>query len=209
MAETDTSERLLDAAVALFAERGFAGASVRDLTKAAGVNQAAIHYHFGSKEAVLRAATDRIVEPLNRRRNQLLDALLERTDGHPSSDELLRIFVQADLEILRALDDQGASARLLGRIYSDPDPGMQTMARDQFGPTGARFIAELDTALPHLTTDEVAWRVEQIVAVIVRLFARWPDRGMSTEESQQLLDRHVAFLGPGLRAPPAPSSSPG
>src|SRR5512145_2556330 len=47
---TDTRQRLLDAAEALFARRGLAGTSVREITEAAGANLAAINYHFRSKE---------------------------------------------------------------------------------------------------------------------------------------------------------------
>ena len=47
---TDTRERILDAAERLFAERGFAGTSVREITDAAAVNLGAVNYHFQSKE---------------------------------------------------------------------------------------------------------------------------------------------------------------
>ena len=181
MSTSSTRDRLLDTAAQLFAENGFDRTSVRDITTAAEANQAAIHYHFGSKEAVLRAATDRVVGPLNERRHQLLDDLL--ADEHePTSDQLLRIFLQADLETLQALQDRGAAARLVGRVYSDPSPAMQAMARDQFGETGARFADALAAALPKLPADEIVWRLEQIVAVIVNLFLRWPHEGVTPTE---------------------------
>ena len=60
-----------------------------------------------------------------------------------------------------------------------------------------------------MTADEISWRLDQIVAVIVNLFARWPESAMSEAASLDLLDRLVAFLGPGLRAPPTTASSPG
>ncbi len=206
MASIDTREQLLASATSLFAEHGFDGTSVRDITTAARANQAAIHYHFGSKDGLLRAATDNVVGPLNRRRHQLLDELLARRSGHPSSDEVLRVFLQADVETLLTLDGNGAAARLLARVYRDPNPALQEMARQQFGETGARFMTLFAAALPELSSDELAWRVDQIVAVIVNLFARWPDDGMDAQSASQLLDRLVAFLGPGLRAPPATES---
>ena len=138
MVDNGTQDRLLDAAVALFATDGFDGTSVRDITKAAGANQAAIHYHFGNKEGVLRAVTDRVVGPLNQRRNELLDELVAGADP-PSSDDLLRAFLRADIETLQRLDDRGASARLMARIYGDPSPARQAMALEQFSETGARF----------------------------------------------------------------------
>ena len=50
----ETREKILDAAEALFAEHGFEGASMRMITARAGVNLAAVNYHFGSKENLLR-----------------------------------------------------------------------------------------------------------------------------------------------------------
>ena len=46
----DTRARLLEAAVGLFAERGFHGTGVREIALRAGVNVASANYHFGSKE---------------------------------------------------------------------------------------------------------------------------------------------------------------
>ena len=47
---SDARERLIQAALRLFSERGFDGTGIRDLAEAAGVNVAAVNYHFGSKE---------------------------------------------------------------------------------------------------------------------------------------------------------------
>ena len=49
-----TRDRLLDEAEKLFAERGFHGVTIREVTAAAGVNLAAVNYHFGSKENLYR-----------------------------------------------------------------------------------------------------------------------------------------------------------
>jgi AcrR family transcriptional regulator len=54
-------EAVLDAATILFAARGPASVSVRDIAKAARINHALVHRHFGSKRAVLRAVLDRTV----------------------------------------------------------------------------------------------------------------------------------------------------
>ena len=60
---TDTKERMLDTAEGLFAEHGFPATSMRDITNAAGVNLAAINYHFGSKESLLIAVLQRRTLP--------------------------------------------------------------------------------------------------------------------------------------------------
>ena len=78
MPPRDTRTDILNAAERLFAQKGFDGTAIREITRAANVNVAAIHYHYGSKEQVLRGVTDRIIGPLNDRRFELLDRAVAR-----------------------------------------------------------------------------------------------------------------------------------
>jgi AcrR family transcriptional regulator len=55
---------LIDATIALLAERGPAAISVRDIAARGGVNHGLVHRHFGSKEALVRAALDRLASEL-------------------------------------------------------------------------------------------------------------------------------------------------
>ena len=71
--QRDTKERLLDAAEALFGDRGIAAVSVRDITAQADANIAAVNYHFGGKDALFLAVLNRRMEPLNAERLRLLD----------------------------------------------------------------------------------------------------------------------------------------
>ena len=52
--DKDKREKLLEVAAQLFSEKGFHGASVREICQTAGANQAAINYYFGSKEELYR-----------------------------------------------------------------------------------------------------------------------------------------------------------
>ncbi|MBO9626869.1 MAG: TetR/AcrR family transcriptional regulator [Microbacterium sp.] len=52
-------ENIIDAAVTLFAERGVSGASIAEITRAAGVAQGLVNYHFGGKEQLVSAVIDR------------------------------------------------------------------------------------------------------------------------------------------------------
>src|SRR5271154_6302809 len=70
----NTKTRLLDTAERLFAHHGIEATSLRTITAEAGVNLAAVNYHFQSKEALLHAVIARRLDPMNQRRLAMLDA---------------------------------------------------------------------------------------------------------------------------------------
>ena len=87
MVQSETVERILDAAQQLFAERGFAETSLRTITARAGVNLAAVNYHFGSKDALIQAVFMRFLGPFCLR----LEGELDRLEGRSASlEELLK-----------------------------------------------------------------------------------------------------------------------
>lgn len=59
---SDTKERILDAALALFAQSGYSGTSMRDIAEALGITKAALYKHYTGKQEIL----DCIVERMNR-----------------------------------------------------------------------------------------------------------------------------------------------
>ncbi len=203
MTPSDTKTHILDAAERLFAEKGFDGTAIREITRAASVNVAAIHYHYGSKEEVLRGVTDRIVGRLNSRRFELLDRALADAQPHPASIEaILDAFIRPDIEVLQKLQERGPTvAHFLGRTYMDPTPWIQQMAQEQFAEAQTRFIPVLATALDHLTFEEILWRGRRMAAILIHLFATWPDDGMTDAEADDTLARLIRFLAPALQAP--------
>ena len=69
--------RILDVAITIFAQRGFSGASTREIADAAEVNQGLVTYYFGSKQALWRAAID---HALAEYRNTFADRMAELED---------------------------------------------------------------------------------------------------------------------------------
>ncbi len=202
MSSITTKTQILDAAERRFAQAGYDGTSVRDITGDAGVNVAAINYHFGGKEELLRGVTDRVVSPLNRRRFDLLDALLAVTPS-PSVSQLVEAFVRPDIEALQRLSERGPTvARFLGRIYAEQTAWIREMSEMQFAEVGRRFGALFGQALPGVSSDDLGWRIDQMVAVVVHTFATWPEAGMSDEEAERVVGRLVAFLSGGIEADP-------
>ena len=70
------------AAEKIFAYGGYRAMALREVTKEARVNLAAVNYHFGSKSGLMRAIVRHRFEPINRERLRLLDASIEQ--HHPS-----------------------------------------------------------------------------------------------------------------------------
>lgn len=84
----DCRERLLHTAGIFYAERGHDSASTRELTRAAGVNLAAIAYYFGGKHGLQRAVIEHVVAACRERTWDVfeqLDAATERANGNPEA----------------------------------------------------------------------------------------------------------------------------
>src|SRR5258706_565485 len=102
--ESSTKDRILDSAERLFAEHGFDGVSLRSIIAEAGVNLAAVHYHFHSKEALMDAVIGRRVGPLNQERLALLDKVEVEAGDEPAPLE--RILEALLIPTVRLVRDQ-------------------------------------------------------------------------------------------------------
>src|SRR5512141_961059 len=98
--KTDTRTSILDAAEQEFADRGFGAASLRQIIARAGVNAAAVHYHFGSKEELISAVFERRIAALTVERLKLLDACeAQSRGGRPQLEQLVEAFIGPALRL--------------------------------------------------------------------------------------------------------------
>ncbi len=211
MPSATTKERILDAAERLFAEKGVDASSLRQVTGAAGVNVAAIHYHFGSKEELLRAVIGRRFDPVNQERLKQLDRL-ETAGTPPDVEAILRAFLEPALDMLDALGEQGSLlARLVARIYSDASEPLKNVLMTQFRDVFTRFVEALMTALPELPPAEVVLRFQytagvlhQSLSIIELPVAELSPVELPALDTENMLQRMVSFVAAGLRAPLSP-----
>jgi AcrR family transcriptional regulator len=206
-----TKRRLLDAAEHLFAERGFAGTSLRAVTESAGTSVSAANYHFGSKQALLRAALLRRVAPVNRARLAGLDALeAEAGDEPPAVEAVLEVFLRPALEMRSDAPERVARIRqVAARLYSDPPDLVAGLARDLFQPVHERFVDALARALPERPRQEVEVAYHFTVGVLVHLISGHLDSSMEGDpdalaDCEALLQRLVRYSAAGLRAEAEP-----
>ena len=198
-AASGTKERILDAAEALFAESGFAATSLRALTGQAGVNLAAVHYHFGSKEALLAAVLERRVAPVNRERLLRLDTL-EKHDSEPGVEAILRAFLAPAI----AMYGKSGIRPILARLHSEPIELVRVILERQFGELARRFVAALARALPDISSDEVGERFELVVGAMLHIIGGSRETsvlGTPVASDRETLERMVAFLAAGMSVP--------
>lgn len=161
-----TRQRVLDAAAALFAERGFHGTTARDIAQRAGVNLAAGHYHFGSKESLYLEVM--------RQQFAAINAVLERRGGRPSGGgrlgraalrEMLHVRIGAMLELLLG-PPPGLHGTLMMRETCDPSAALPDIV-DQFIQPQKREMEEIIARLlPRLRPEQVQRCVFSIVGQV-------------------------------------------
>jgi AcrR family transcriptional regulator len=201
----DTPARIIAAAERLFTEGGEEATSIRAITREAGVNVAAVHYHFGGRDPLLRAVLDRWIGPLNAQRLRLLDEAAIGDD--PAVEVLLAAFLRPDLELIAELRDNGQVrfCRFMGRAYSQPGDAIVGFMDQQFQPIGARLFPLLERSLPDVAPTELRIRMRLVVTVVTAMFATAPEPGqpgpLGTDDIDEQLARLVAFFAPGLAAP--------
>ena len=203
----DTKERILDISERLFADSGFATTSLRDITKEAGVNLAAVNYHFGSKEALLDAIFERRFRPINDKRFAMLDELEGSAGGDgPILEDILLAFLGPPFH---AWTEMGECAqkflKLAGQIHSETNVEIRAAFIGQFDVVFERFTGALGNALPNLAPGEVARRMHLVVGAMAHTMI-WGEEIMSRaphapRDPNQLLDSLVSFAAAGMAAP--------
>ncbi len=202
--KTDTKEQILNAAEGQFALLGFAGTSLRAVTRDANVNLAAVHYHFGSKEELFKAVVRRVAQPIVQEQVRHLDEL-ERLNPNPPVAEIIAAFVARPLEMI--FQKQEAScfvhAQFVGRCRIEPRP-IQQLAEIEFSAGHQRVLELLQKALPHQSWTELEWKLDLIVAMIVRVLTQTensqPIAEQSSEKIDDLIQRLVTFITSGISA---------
>jgi len=206
----DTKSRILDAAEHLFMEHGFEATSLRSLTSAASVNLAAVNYHFGSKEELFQAVLTRRLDAMNQERIDLLAKLEREAGDRPvACEKILSAMLIPALRLARDEKRGGKNfLRLLGRAYADPAPFIRNFLSEQYADMIGRFKEAFLKALPHLTRQELTWRLHFVMGAlsytlagtdVLKLIAHALPGEKDNDEL--LLQRLAPFLVAGLKAP--------
>jgi AcrR family transcriptional regulator len=203
----DTKDQILDAAECLFSEYGIGAVPLRRIVAEAKVNSAAIHYHFGSKEKLVKAVFVRRYGPINRQRIELLEAL-ESAEQPPGIEQLCHAIVAPPFRIGEGTASEHLYRSLAGRLMTEP-AYMELIFNDLFAEVDRRFDALLAKALPDLPDTVRTWRKFMATGSMIfvlreqNLIARASNGLCDTSDVEVTIRRLVRFMAAGLSAPMA------
>lgn len=205
-----TKDRILRAAEELFARRGFDGASLRELTSAAGVNLAAVNYHFGCKEKLIEKVLRRRLDVLNTQRM----AALDKVEGRPDTtlDRVLDAYIRPALEISYDVGGE-LFMRMLARAFAERDERLRELLSQNYGHVMRRFAAEFARLLPHLDKVELYWRMDLVTGALTLAMSGFgmiqraenvSEQAHHEQTTQHLIRFAAAGLGQRGACPPYP-----
>lgn len=209
---TNTKDNILDVAERLFAESGYEATSMRAITTEAGVNLAAVNYHFHSKERLLQALFTRRLEMLNRRRMELMDAYEVEYGNRPIPiEKLVRALIEPMIDITGERPNSNkAFSVLLGRMYSSPHSSLDGILLSDIRNFAVRFETAIRRSLPGIPPEDLYWRVFFALGATVHALAsshllRKISHGLCNPDDRKgALERLTAFIVAGLKAPTNP-----
>jgi AcrR family transcriptional regulator len=206
---TATRTAILDAAEQLFSKNGVEGTSMRDISKAAGVNLGAINYHFGTKDRLALEAFARRLQPANRERIARLNAL-EAAAGRRK----LKLEAIIDALVRPAVESEERATpecmRMVSRCFQEPSPALRKFVEQEFAEVVTRFDAAILRAVPALAAGEVFWRMCFIFGALQHGMEMWlrfdqmlrmPGVQPVLPDREGLIRRVVSFAAAGLSAP--------
>lgn len=202
-----TATRIINAAEALFAEQGFTETTMRQITASADVNLAAVNYHFRSKQGLVNAVCERLMEPLCEALESSLDEHLASHE-RVSLDELLEMLMRALLHVSQ-LNTHSLSVfmRLLQLAYMKNQEELREFFVTQYGERLERFLHYLRLDSAPMEDDEFFWRLHIMLGSIVFTLSNYHmlqaleknsfDR---SAEVERILHRMTPVLVAGMQA---------
>jgi len=161
----DSKERLLREAEMLFAQKGFEGVSVREITRAARCNLASVNYHFGNKENLyLEVFRSRWMPRARRMQESFRQAL--KSDGDRSLNHIIQSLALAFLKGPMSDEERRYHHQLMAREIAQPTAALDMLADQVMRP----FFRELtDMIRPLLAPNEI--HEEELMLGAMGIFA--------------------------------------
>ncbi len=161
----DARQRLMDAAEKLFAEKGFDGVSVRDITSLASCNVASINYHFGGKDNLyLEIMKGRMVTLREIRVGSIAEVMGKEGT---TLEDLLRAFSWAFIDPLVDEAQGGQLTKLMMREMLDPHLPAEMFCDEVIKPVMGAIIEALTKVCPGIEMNQVMLCIHSLIAQLL------------------------------------------
>lgn len=164
-----TKDRILGAAEELFAQHGFSGTSLRQVTSRADVNIAAVNYHFGSKENLVTEVFRRRMDDMSAQRLARLRQAQDETPGE--LEAILAAFVEPALALAQDRNGGGAFIRVIARAYAEKNDGLRKFLSERYGHVLRDFARAIATCVPELSKEQLYWRLDFLAGALTYAMA--------------------------------------
>ena len=201
-----TRERILVEAEALFANNGYHAVSVREITRVAQCNLAAVNYHFGNKQNLyLEVFRSRWLPRASRLFNSFRKSL--KDNGHSSPNSVVESLARAVLEGPMSDDERMRHHKLIFGEFAQPTQAFELVADQVLKPLFTSLMADLKAVMPDTTGDkQMALNAFSILAMVLYfnlarpLIARLIDGYGEVDFKDCLVDHIVKFSLNGIGA---------
>lgn len=206
--ELQTVEKILQVAEEHFATQGFFASSLRQITMEAGVNVAAVHYHFGSKEKLFLEVLNRQIAPF------VTDfmAELKRVEASKKTiyaEDLVEGYVTIISRMVEK-DEKNAYlvSSLVARLTTDEYKIFRQDLAERYEDMSRNLLELFRKALPFLDKETVRWRMHFAISTLFNAFAGkdvlnalMPNSETYNPKDIQLVRKYVVpFVVQGLKA---------
>ena len=188
-----TRDKLLEAAGRAFAERGYAGATIRDICKEAGANVAAVNYYFKDKLALYTEVLHQVAQAKN------VDGVRAALEQQVSPEDALRDAVRARLRGLYGAKRPDWHFRIAAREFAQPTPAMSQVIDTVMRPIYNRLCGVIGKMIgrppeheqTRLCAHSVIGQMMHYILGGKVIHCLWPAMEMTPEQVERVAD-HIA-----------------
>jgi AcrR family transcriptional regulator len=199
-------KRLLDSAEELFAEQGYDGTSIRDITSRADGNVAAVNYHFGSKGKLYEKVFLRHMKAVTEIRLKTIKEVMSQKEKEVTLEELLKAFSMA---FLKPFLDEATGSRfikLMVQEMTQPHLTKAMFVHEIIEPTMKALGGALERIIPELDQKQIMLAVMSLAGQLLHIiridemFDIEEFKSLRMPNFDEIVDHIVSFTAAGIRS---------
>ena len=197
-------QRILDVSEELFCEKGFDGTTIRDITRDAGCNLAAVNYHFQNKENLYKEAFKHHLVQLKDLYIVAAENVMNQPQENIKIEILLRSFSSAMVELLIGKNKPQRFITLMTREMLDPHLPPNVFYDELMLPVQTIMETAIRKIYPQITDKQLMFSLLSLVGQLIHIvrFTEFAQRGGIQNlmyDMNELIEHTVNFTAAGIR----------